>query len=563
MILYILLSLTFVGLVILARRSLYPKPYPGIPYNIESARRITGDIPNLVPVIRATNEFSNSIFSITTQKLGQPIAQLLFPGIRKPLIILEDPREIEDIIVRRNKEFDKAPMSINLLYDMFPNATLTQYTTPKLKAQKRLWATVMSAEFLHKAAAPNIYKSTFELLELWRLKACTVFRDRPFNAFEDFQNAALDAIWVAVVGEEPGVTRHEVEKLQSQTAGDGKLQKPPRGAFLKEEALYIGDAISRNSNAPVPKWSQKLETYTPRFRKFRRVADAEIGLVMKRAVDRFQRLEVGTLEADGSDTCMMDLVLRRQVLEAKKAKRPMTDPTKDRNMLDEMFVMLVGGLDSTANALTWFVKFMEAYPTVQDELRRALKAAFSSTEPSIEDILEAEIPYLEAACEESFRLSGVAKGSLRQAIVDTEILGCKIPKGAEIFMNYHFNHAPVPVDESKRTLSSKAAASKFGDGIHGTSGHDLGVFEPRRWLVRDEKTGADVFNPYALPSLAFGGGFRGCAGRKLATMEFRIVVTLLILNLKFLDLPEDLKTLSATEKIFRQSDKPFVRLEVL
>jgi hypothetical protein len=46
-------------------------------------------------------------------------------------------------------------------------------------------------------------------------------------------------------------------------------------------------------------------------------------------------------------------------------------------------------------------------------------------------------------------------------------------------------------------------------------------------------------------------------------MEFRIVVTLLILNLEFLDLPQDLRAMSATEKIFRQADKPFVRLEVL
>lgn len=343
MIFYILLSISLVGLIIWARRSLYPKPYPGIPYNEESARRITGDIPNLVPIIQATNEFSYSIFSITTQKLGQPIAQMLFPGIRKPLIILEDPQEIEDIIVRRNKEFDKAPMAIDTFSPMFPNATLSQYTTPKLKAQKRLWADVMSSEFLHKAAAPNIHKSTLELLELWRLKASTVFKDQPFNAFEDFQNAALDAIWVAVVGEEPGVTRHETEKLQSQVAGTGGVQKtPPRGAFLKEEIFYIGDAIARNSNTPVPKWAQKFETYTPRFRKFRRVVNTEIGLVMKRAVDRFQRLEVGKLESGASDTCMMDLVLRRQVLEAKKSKRIMTDPTKDQNMLDEMFVMLVG-----------------------------------------------------------------------------------------------------------------------------------------------------------------------------------------------------------------------------
>lgn len=156
---------------------------------------------------------------------------------------------------------------------------------------------------------------------------------------------------------------------------------------------------------------------------------------------------------------------------------------------------------------------MGMYPIVQDELRRTLVSALSSKEPSIDSILGTDIPYLDATCEESFRLSGVAKGNLRQAIVDTEILGCKTPKGAEIFMNYHINQAPVEVEESKRTSTSRAAASKFGDGIHGTPGRDLGVFEPRRWLTKNEKTGADVFNPYALPSLAFGGGYRGCTGK--------------------------------------------------
>lgn len=44
---------------------------------------------------------------------------------------------------------------------------------------------------------------------------------------------------------------------------------------------------------------------------------------------------------------------------------------------------------------------------------------------------------------------------------------------------------------------------------------DLSVFEPRRWLVRDEN-GGEVFDGNALPTLVFGGGFRGCFG-KLAT----------------------------------------------
>lgn len=74
----------------------------------------------------------------------------------------------------------------------------------------------MSAEFLHKAAAPNIYNATLNLLELWRLKALSaVHKGRPFKVTEDFQNATLDAMWVAVVGEEPGVTRYEITKLQN------------------------------------------------------------------------------------------------------------------------------------------------------------------------------------------------------------------------------------------------------------------------------------------------------------------------------------------------------------
>lgn len=157
---------------------------------------------------------------------------------------------------------------------------------------------------------------------------------------------------------------------------------------------------------------------------------------------------------------------------------------------------------------------MEAHPAVQTELRVALKVAFPySKPPSVEEILVTDIPYLDATCEEAFRLAGVAKGNLRQAIVKTEILGCQIPKGAEIFMNYHINRTPAPVDESKRTAGSKAAANKHGDGLQEDAGRDIGTFEPRRWLVKDEKTGEEVFNAYALPNISFGGGYRGCFGK--------------------------------------------------
>ncbi|KAI7788249.1 hypothetical protein LA080_012316 [Diaporthe eres] len=121
-----------------------PKPYPGIPYNQESVGRITGDIPNLVPIIEATNEFSNTLFTVATQKLGVPVAQLLFPTPRKPMVIVEDPREIEDILVRRNKEVNKAPMAIDMFCTHVPKLDSWSVHTPELRAQKRLWPDVMN-----------------------------------------------------------------------------------------------------------------------------------------------------------------------------------------------------------------------------------------------------------------------------------------------------------------------------------------------------------------------------------------------------------------------------------
>jgi cytochrome P450 len=158
---------------------------------------------------------------------------------------------------------------------------------------------------------------------------------------------------------------------------------------------------------------------------------------------------------------------------------------------------------------------MEAYPAVQNTLRTALKAAFPENNyPSAKDIIEANIPYLSAVCQEIFRLGGIAKGSLRQATKDTEILGYKIPKGAEVYMNYHLNHTTHAIDDSKRTPSGRTAAVKFKNELNGIAGRDIQKFEPARWLTKDPDTGEERFNAHALPLLAFGAGFRGCPGKK-------------------------------------------------
>lgn len=46
-------------------------------------------------------------------------------------------------------------------------------------------------------------------------------------------------------------------------------------------------------------------------------------------------------------------------------------------------------------------------------------------------------------------------------------------------------------------------------------------------------------------------------------MEFRIIIVLLVLNFEFRELPEELGSMRASEKLFRHPQMPFARLRPL
>jgi hypothetical protein len=157
------------------------------------------------------------------------------------------------------------------------------------------------------------------------------------------------------------------------------------------------------------------------------------------------------------------------------------------------------------------------YPQVQDTLRQKLQTAYEGSEPSTAEIIDTDIPYLDAVVEETVRVSVTAGIIGRRATVDTEVLGCPIPKGTNVILNTRLSR-PLPaekggVSEELRSATSRAAHQKrTRGGLYGYSGKNLDVFEPRRWLTRDE-SGREVFDAYALPALVFGGGLRGCFGK--------------------------------------------------
>ena len=517
---------------------LLPRPLPGIPYNQHSAKRLFGDLPDYVASFRKHGEFYHWRHE-NAKKLGFPLYQFFLTPLSKPLLVLEDPREVEDICLRRNKDFDRATFLSRVLGVVMPHSSIVKTTGDAWRAQRKPWLGVMAPGFLRRVVAPSLYEATLELTELWRIKAEAASvasggkdgrKGGIVDIISDFDTAALDAIWVAILGEKLNGLRDQIDVTRPATTP--KADPTPTGAEggssakgsdggEKANSLDMQNTMHYMNHAalswrtfkfpPLQLWLMKRGA---EFRRFDDIKNRQIQRIMKSSIRKFQdALESGV---EAPDSCAMDLVLRREVQDAHKAGVPLRDLAADVDLCDEIFLLLWAGHDTTSNTLSWWVKYMSRYQEAQRKLRASLKAAFPPGQlPTSDQILDADIPYLNAAIEETLRMSQITT-VVRESIVDTEILGCKIPKGTQIATQNLLYERPISVPEELRSKTSRAVheEKRPRGGYDGPAGDDLQDFVPERWLVKGEKDDEVVFDSYALPRTAFGDGPRGCFGKR-------------------------------------------------
>lgn len=121
------------------------------------------------------------------------------------------------------------------------------------------------------------------------------------------------------------------------------------------------------------------------------------------------------------------------------------------------------------------------------------------------------------------------------------------------------------VDESRRSIQSqqdeKDARYKSWDE------DDITTFKPERWLVQKNKNDASedggtvAFDPNAGPSHLFGVGMRSCFGRRLAYVQFRIFLVMMIWNFELLECPEKLSSNIGTVGVVYKPNDCYVRLK--
>ncbi|KAI0545171.1 cytochrome P450 [Xylaria curta] len=570
----------------------FPQPLPGIPYNSIALSKFMGDYPEIKEYIQSGKGYRVWLGSLSSRH-NSPITQVFLAPYSRPCVVLSDYRESFDIITRRTKEFDRSGRTAATVRGIVPNSLITMTSVdPRFKGNKELTKDLMTPSFLNEVSAPSAYMKTLDLVALWRLKA-KLAPDQPFEAYGDLNDAALDIIMAVTFGKQESqddtMPRHLQKILWSARAGTSftskrnpKCAEFPRASLSEdfENILAVKETMRIGFSSPFPYphiWL--LKRFTKLGNSFAR-KDQVIRNEISRAAERlFLHQKEQSKQESLTVHCAMDNMILRELASAKREGRK--PDIHSARLRDELFLYILGGHDTTATTLAWTVKTLADVQTPQQTLRRHLRSVFGEAavakrQPTIREILTVSAPYLDAFLEEAMRHTRTISLLLREALEDTEILGYKVPKGTTLIINTRslsFVEPAMQIPERMRSESSKAAKSKVGTWDE----TNMANFQPLRWLRKTKSNGNhttagnDVllddhsftnyeFDPHAGPSMTLGAGPRGCAGRRLAYMELRIVLVLLVWNFVFEVCPAELSSYQATEYFTTVPEQCYVKL---
>ncbi|KAJ5171341.1 Cytochrome P450 [Penicillium coprophilum] len=411
-------------------------------------------------------------------------------------------------------------------------------TNPQFKVHRRLIQDLMTPAFLNEVSAPRIYEAFTSLVNVWTEKA-RLANGHPFSALDDVYQAALDAIWAVSF---PLNSKDSLMYAQRWFLTGFASINTTSSTDIDEPAVF--------PEVPIP-------DALPYMRRARAVKEATMASELEKAKARFSS---GTQE-ERIVICAMDAILRRELATAKQEDREPSYNT--RTIFDEIFGLLIAGHDTTSTTAIWGLKFMSDHQEIQKELREALRSGFpiaitECRQPTAEEISKAHIPYLDATQEEIIRKSVTGAGIWRTAMVDTVVLGHHIPKGTNLFLlgnGPDFIEPPIgKIPEDRRSKSCQEMNGRVGSWDPA----DSNLFQPERWITKED--GKESFDSTSGPHLLFGLGPRGCFGRRMAYLELKIVLVLLLWNFELQSVPATLSSYQAVDKLSHQPRQCYLRL---
>ncbi|KAK8008238.1 hypothetical protein PG991_010789 [Apiospora marii] len=549
--------------VYLGQRAIRPKPLAGIPYNRDGAARLFGDVPEMMGFVMKTGQVFGWLTSLT-ERHQSPIVQAFVKPGSLPWVVLTDPHESQDILLRRTREFDRSGFFGELIGGILPEQHI-QFLSgdARFKNNRNLINHLMAPTFIATVSGPETYKSILTLLKVWQAK-CALAEGRPFSAHRDVTYAALDGIFASSFGlpEADGNTIRRLEAVERWTPpellpADRDAPVPfPEGEvpLLFSSVLTLANSVTDTQLSPAPVLTSWVLRKLPYMVRATAVKD---GYIRDKVRESERFIDQGVTQPRSA----LHSVLLREKEVAAKEGRP-HDYYK-RAIADEFFGFMMAGHDTSATAVAWGLKFLTENPAAQDRLRAALRGGYAAAAregraPTYEELVKTPIPYLDAAVEEILRHANTIAFVVREAQVDTTVLGRHIPKGTNVFLMANgagYLKPALRVGDGERSPGARRGEGKSLSGVW--DDRDVFAFRPERWLREEDGS----FDPQAGPQLAFGLGPRGCFGRRLAMVTLKMQFALIVWHFKLLPTPPELSGREAVQRFALEPKQCYVRLE--
>ncbi|XP_068423152.1 cytochrome P450 [Clinocottus analis] len=169
-------------------------------------------------------------------------------------------------------------------------------------------------------------------------------------------------------------------------------------------------------------------------------------------------------------------------------------------ILGSITELLLAGVDTTSNTVSWCLYMLAKQPETQEQLYQEVMSVCPGDEvPNSQDI--AQMPFLKAVIRETLRLYPVVPGNARLSVDNEIVVGDHLFPKDTLF---HLCHYAVSYDESVYP--------------------DAHAFLPQRWL-RGAR-GESRQHPFG--SVPFGFGIRACLGRRVAELEMYLLLSRLM-----------------------------------
>ncbi|KAG6039833.1 hypothetical protein E4U41_002036 [Claviceps citrina] len=477
-------------------------------------------------------------------------------------------------MARRTQEFDRGQMHNDSFAPIMPDHPVAMMSSdPRLKDNRELVKGLMSPQVLSDDFAPVIYEKTRQLVDLWKAKMDAA-QGRHFSALQDLRELSVDVTLALIFGLDEGrrITRRHQDYLSSRGSSAVCADSADIACFARPRLTPEVDALSR-----MPEFlhfagtciAPHVQIWVLKRTKWRKYFQAKEKLLSDEINKSVQRLS--TVGSDSS-TCkpVIDHILKRETLIAEKTQsRPNFGKA---NIRDELFGFFIAGSDTVATTMGWTVKFLADHETVQAKLRRQLRVSYPEAhsqrrQPDVSEIVHTPAPYLDAFMEESLRCAKTVPMLIRQTTVDTELFGHHVPKDTTILVTVwgpSVTEPAMPAAHGARSPSSQAHSQRLPSWAEDEVTH----FKPERWLkMRDStRTGVDEFDNLehdcnAGPMLTFGAGPRGCFGKRLAHLEMKIMIALLVWNFSFQKCAEHLSIYVEHDELTCMPARCYVKLE--